>query len=302
MTINKFINMSLDGKKKFFTNAETLREWNSLKGGREIKLQRGSKGRVLGGFKIFGWEHAVMLKFKYFSKNGRKIKNKNEFWDSVIWHVNEELSDTDILDPNKYDFEKPFRILTKAESKTAGQSKMVRAIEAEKRKEEEEGKCNKELKAAKKRKCGKFRSWNKDPLCKTPACDNKKQERYDFIREGGKNVTVKQGEQAAATAIQSVARGRSVRNDAKSKAPESQDDSEELLKPIRRCVGKSKNCEKTAAQNHSGVCMSYGCTWEGPLSSKKRKGGRKKKKRRKAFPSRRKNNRKNRTKKKALSK
>ena len=65
----------------------------------------------------------------------------------------------------------------------------------------------------------------------------------------------------------------------------------------------NKNCQKSAAQNHSGVCKSYkGCKWEGPLSGKKQKGGRRKKKRRKAFPSRRKNNRKNRTKKKALSK
>ena len=69
-----------------------------------------------------------MLKFKYLSKNKSRIKNIQEFWDSVIWHENVKLSDTDILDPNKYKFDKPFRILTEEESKTAGQSKLVRNI------------------------------------------------------------------------------------------------------------------------------------------------------------------------------
>ena len=280
ISIDDFQEMSTDRKKSFFTK-EILQEWDSLRGAKEVKLQKG-KGKVLGGFYIFGWEAAIMLKFKYISKNRARVKDKKEFWDSVIWHENQELSDADILDPNKYNFNTPFRILSKEESKTAGQSKLVREIE-------KDGECNRQLQKAKKRKCGKFRNWNTDKSCKTPACSDK--ERWDFIGKSGKNVTVKEGEKAAATAIQSVVRGRSVRNDGKSKPPEK-----------GRCVGEKPNCKKLASQNHSGVCMSYGCKWEGPRSGKKQKGGRKKKKRRKAFPSRRKNNRKNRTKKKALFK
>ena len=280
ISIDDFQEMSTDRKKSFFTK-EILQEWDSLRGAKEVKLQKG-KGKVLGGFYIFGWEAAIMLKFKYISKNRARVKDKKEFWDSVIWHENQELSDAGILDPNKYNFNTPFRILSKEESKTAGQSKLVREIE-------KDGECNRQLQKAKKRKCGKFRNWNTDKSCKTPACSDK--ERWDFIGKSGKNVTVKEGEKAAATAIQSVVRGRSVRNDGKSKPPEK-----------GRCVGEKPNCKKLASQNHSGVCMSYGCKWEGPRSGKKQKGGRKKKKRRKAFPSRRKNNRKNRTKKKALFK
>ena len=165
-------------------------------------------------------------------------------------------------------------------------NKIVRDIEAGMKNKEA---CKEQLKQAKKRQCGKFRSWNKDKVCETPQCTKK--ERHAF-QTGKPNIaTEEEGKDAAATAIQSVARGRSVRNDGKSKPPEK-----------GRCVGEKPNCKKTASQNHSGVCMSYGCKWEGPRSGKKQKGGRKKKKRRKAFPSRRKNNRKNRTKKKALSK
>ena len=289
--IKDFTLKSTQAKKDFFTKSDVQRDFNSLKGGSEIKLQKGTKGRVLGGFKIYGWEHAVMIKFKYLSKNGNRIKNKQDkqkFWDSVIWHGNVEVSDTDILDPNKYNFNTPFRILSKEESKTAGQNKIIRDIEAGVKNKEA---CKEQLKKAKKKQCGKFRSWNKDKACETPQCT--KEERWDF-QKGKPNIANEdEGKDAAATAIQSVARGRSVRNDGKSKPPEK-----------GRCVKdpQNKNCEKTAAKNHSGVCMSYGCKWEGPRSGKKQKGGRKKKKRRKAFPSRRKNNRKNRTKKKALSK
>ena len=130
--IDKFKEKTTKQKKDFFTKSETQRDFNSLQGGNEIKLQRGTKGRVLSGFKIFGWEAAVMLKFKYLSKNGKRIKDKDEFWDSVIWHGNGQLSDTDILDPTKYNFNTPFRILTKKESETAGQSKLVREIMKEK--------------------------------------------------------------------------------------------------------------------------------------------------------------------------
>ena len=126
--IDKFKEKTTKQKKDFFTKSEIQRDFNSLRGGSEIKLQRGTKGRVLGGFKIYGWEPAVMLKFKYLSKNGNKIKKKQEFWDSVIWHGNGKLSDTDTLDPKKYNFNTPFRILTKEESITAGQSKLVRNI------------------------------------------------------------------------------------------------------------------------------------------------------------------------------
>ncbi len=284
ISIKDFEDMPTDRKKQFFMK-DTLKEWDSLKGAKEVKLQKGT-GKVSGGFYIFGWEAAIMLKFKYLSKNRARIKDKDKFWDSVIWHENKQLSDTDILDPNKYNFNTPFRILTKEESKTAGQNKIVRDIKTGMKNKEA---CKEQLKQAKKRKCGKFRSWNKDKACETPQCTKK--ERWAF-QEGKPNIATKeQGKDAAATAIQSVARGRSARNDGKSKPPEK-----------GRCVGESKNCKKTASQNHSGVCMSYGCEWEGPRSGKKRKGGRKKKKRRKAFPSRRKNNRKNRTKKKALSK
>jgi len=286
ISIKDFEDMPTDRKKEFFTKV-TLKEWNSLKGGHEIQLQRGSKGRVLGGFKIYGWEPAIMLKFKYLSKNGSRIKKKPEFWDSDIWHGNKQLSDTDILNPNKYKFNTPFRILSKVESKKAGQNKMVRDIEAGIKNKEA---CKEQLQQAKKKQCGRFRSWNKDKVCETPQCTKK--ERYAF-QTGKPNIAnEEEGKDAAATAIQAVARGRSVRNDEKSKPPEK-----------GRCVEdpQNKNCEKTASQNHSGVCLSYGCKWEGPRSGKKQKGGRKKK-RRKAFPSRRKNNRKNRTKKRALSK
>ena len=126
--IDKFKEKTTKQKKDFFTKSEIQRDFNSLRGGNEIKLQRGTKGRVLGGFKIYGWEPAVMLKFKYLSKNGSRIKKKQEFWDSVIWHGNGKLSDTDTLDPKKYNFNTPFRILTKEESITAGQSKLVRNI------------------------------------------------------------------------------------------------------------------------------------------------------------------------------
>ena len=126
ISIDDFQEMSTDRKKSFFTK-EILQEWDSLRGAKEVKLQKG-KGKVLGGFYIFGWEPAIMLKFKYISKNRARVKDKKEFWDSVIWHENVKLSDTDILDPKKYPFDKPFRILTKEESKTAGQSKLVRNI------------------------------------------------------------------------------------------------------------------------------------------------------------------------------
>ena len=71
-------------------------------------------------------------------------------------------------------------------------------------------------------------------------------------------------------------------------------------KPVGKgkCVGPedNKNCKKTAAKKHSGVCMSYrGCKWVGKTKGKK--GGRRKKK--KAFPSRKKTHRKNSTKKRA---
>jgi hypothetical protein len=126
--IDKFQEKTTKQKKDFFTKDETLKEWDSLKGGHNIKIKRGTKGKVLSGFKIYGWEPSVMLKFKYLSKNANKIKNKDKFWDSVIWHENKKLSDTDILDPTKYNINKPFRILTKEESTTAGQSKLVRNI------------------------------------------------------------------------------------------------------------------------------------------------------------------------------
>tara|TARA_B100000575_G_scaffold191104_1_gene154197 strand:+ start:27075 stop:27941 length:867 start_codon:yes stop_codon:yes gene_type:complete len=283
--IEDFKLKTTDQKKNFFTKDTLLKEWDLLKGGQKIKLQRGSKGKPLD-YTIYGWEPAIILKFKYLSKNRARVKDKEKFWDSVIWHGNQKLSDTDILDPSKYNFNTPFRILTEEESKTAGQNKIVRDIEAGMKNKEA---CKEQLKQAKKRQCGKFRSWNKDKVCETPQCTKK--ERHAF-QTGKPNIaTEEEGKDAAATAIQSVARGRSVRNKGKSKPPEK-----------GRCVGEKPNCKKLASQNHSGVCMSYGCKWEGPRSGKKQKGGRKKKKRRKAFPSRRKNNRKNRTKKKALSK
>jgi hypothetical protein len=287
ISIDDFQEMSTDRKKSFFTK-EILQEWDSLKGAKEVKLQKG-KGKVLGGFYIFGWEAAIMLKFKYISKNRARVKDKKEFWDSVIWHENQELSDADILDPNKYNFNTPFRILSKEESKTAGQSKLVREIE-------KDGECNRQLQKAKKRKCGKFRNWNTDKSCKTPACSDK--ERWDFIGKSGKNVTAEEGEKAAATAIQSVVRGRSVRN-------KNNNNKNEV--PNGSCKGTGKKCgevdlrirgKKMSNIGRQAICKSYpNCDWIKTGGRKK-----KKKKRRKAFPSRRKNNRKNRTKKKALSK
>jgi len=195
----------MPNKKTFFTN-KILQEWDSLKGGHEIQLQRGSKGRVLGGFKIYGWEPAVMLKFKYLSKNGSRIKKKEEFWDSDIWHENKQLSDTDILNPDIYKFDKPFRFLSKQESKTAGQNKIVRDIEAGIKNKDA---CKEQLKQAKKNQCGRFRRWNKDKVCETPQCTQK--ERFAF-QTGKPNIAnKKEGKDAAATAIQSVVRGRSVR-------------------------------------------------------------------------------------------
>ena len=91
------------------------------------------------------------------------------------------------------------------------------------------------------------------------------------------------------TKLQAAHRGKSVRN----KEPTNP-------KPVGKgkCVGPehNKNCKKTAAKKHSGVCMSYrGCKWVGKTKGKK--GGRRKKK--KAFPSRKKTHRKNSTKKRA---
>tara|TARA_B100000902_G_scaffold256687_1_gene243007 strand:+ start:1629 stop:2507 length:879 start_codon:yes stop_codon:yes gene_type:complete len=282
----------MPNKKTFFTK-EILQEWNSLKGGHEIQLQRGSKGKVLGGFKIYGWEPAIMLKFKYLSKNGSRIKKKQEFWDSDIWHENKQLSDTDILNPAIYKFDKPFRILSKVESKKAGQNKMVRDIEAGIKNKEA---CKEQLKQAKKKQCGRFRSWNKDKVCETPQCTKK--ERYAF-QTGKPNIAnEEEGKDAAATAIQSVVRGRSVRN-------KNNNNKNEL--PNGSCKGTGKKCGEVDLRirgkqmtniGRQAICKSYpNCDWIKTGGRKK-----KKKKRRKAFPSRRKNNRKNRTKKKALSK
>ena len=124
--IDKFEIKSTDKKKKFFTK-EILQEWDKLKGAKEVQLQKG-KGKVLSGFYIYGWEPAIMLKFKYLSKNKLDGKERKEFWDSVIWHGNGELSDTEILDPKKYKFDTPFRIINKKDSERSSSSKLVRAI------------------------------------------------------------------------------------------------------------------------------------------------------------------------------
>ena len=79
-------------------------------------------------YTIYGWEPAVILKFKYISRNKMTPKKKEEFWERVIWNGNIKFNDTDILDNPGIQLNKPFRFLTKEESKKAGSSKMVRDI------------------------------------------------------------------------------------------------------------------------------------------------------------------------------
>jgi hypothetical protein len=127
ISIKDFEIKSTVQKTNFFIKKETQQEWDKLKGAKEVRLQKG-KGEVLSGFYIYGWEPAIMLKFKYLSKNKLDGKERKEFWDSVIWHGNGELSDTEILDPKKYKFDTPFRIINKKDSERSSSSKLVRKI------------------------------------------------------------------------------------------------------------------------------------------------------------------------------
>ena len=61
--IEDFKLKTTDQKKNFFTKDTLLKEWDLLKGGQKIKLQRGSKGKPLD-YTIYGWEPAIILKFK----------------------------------------------------------------------------------------------------------------------------------------------------------------------------------------------------------------------------------------------
>ena len=125
-----FSTLNPNEKKKLLEKKEIMTEFGStLDPKKSIKIQS-IDNKTSQDYTIYGWEPAVILKFKYISKNKMTPKKKKEFWECVIWNGNNKLGDTDILDSTNINLKAPFRFLTKEESETAGQSKMVRNIRA----------------------------------------------------------------------------------------------------------------------------------------------------------------------------
>ena len=118
-------------KKNFLETNEIMTEFDSaLDPKKPIKIQS-IDDETFQTYTIYGWEPAVILKFKYISRNKMTPGKKEEFWERVIWNGNNKLEDTDIILENaNIKLKLPFRFLTKEESKEAGSSKMVRGIKA----------------------------------------------------------------------------------------------------------------------------------------------------------------------------
>lgn len=124
-----FSTLNLTKKKNLLEKKDIMTEFDSaLDPKKPIKIQSIEDKAIIFKdiYTIYGWEPAVILKFKYISRNKMTPKKKEEFWERVIWNGNNKLEDTDILD--NISLNKPFRFLTKEESKEAGSSKMVRDI------------------------------------------------------------------------------------------------------------------------------------------------------------------------------
>ena len=125
-----FSTLNPNEKKKLLEKKEIMTEFGStLDPKKSIKIQS-IDNKTSQDYTIYGWEPAVILKFKYISKNKMTPKKKKEFWECVIWNGNNKLGDTDILDSTNINLKAPFRFLTKEESETSGQSKIVRNIKA----------------------------------------------------------------------------------------------------------------------------------------------------------------------------
>jgi hypothetical protein len=124
-----FSTLNLTKKINLLENKDIMTEFDSaLDPKKPIKIQSIDK-KTSKEYTIYGWEPAVILKFKYISRNEMTQGKKEEFWERVIWNGNNKLKDTDIiLDNANIKLNLPFRFLTKEESEKAGSSKMVRDI------------------------------------------------------------------------------------------------------------------------------------------------------------------------------
>tara|TARA_B110000438_G_scaffold301366_1_gene356066 strand:- start:1262 stop:1840 length:579 start_codon:yes stop_codon:yes gene_type:complete len=124
-----FSTLNLTKKKNLLEKKDIMTEFDSaLDPKKPIKIQS-IDDKTFQTYTIYGWEPAVILKFKYISTNKMTPEKKEEFWERVIWNGNNKLEDTDIILKNtNIKLKLPFRFLTKEESEKAGSSKMVRDI------------------------------------------------------------------------------------------------------------------------------------------------------------------------------
>ncbi|MBC8295699.1 MAG: hypothetical protein H8E55_07905 [Pelagibacterales bacterium] len=129
-----FSTLNLTKKINLLENKDIMTEFDSaLDPKKPIKIQSIEDKAIIFKdiYTIYGWEPAVILKFKYISRNKMTKKKKEEFWERVIWNGNNKLEDTDIiLENGNIKLKLPFRFLTKEESEKAGSSKLVRGINA----------------------------------------------------------------------------------------------------------------------------------------------------------------------------
>lgn len=123
-----FPTLNLTEKKNLLENTAIMTEFDSALDPKKPITIQSIDDETSKKYTIYGWEPAVILKFKYISRNEMTPTIKKEFWERVIWNGNNKLEDTDILD--NVNIKLPFRFLTKEESEEAGSSKMVRNIKA----------------------------------------------------------------------------------------------------------------------------------------------------------------------------